>query len=266
MSVRKPNSEWGPFFDRLSRSRRRALLLDYDGTLAPFHVERDQAVPDPELRHVIEGIVACGRTRVVIISGRALRDLIPLLEMEPLPELWGCHGAERRLPTGEYVGPQLEPAAADALQQARRRASSTGLEQCCEIKPTSIALHWRGLDETNREHLREQARAAWEPLARDAPLALHEFDGGLELRAGDRHKGHAVARIVSELEDDTIVAYAGDDLTDEDAFQALSGHGLSILVRPEHRKTAADLWLKPPRQWLQFLQAWLAIDRQGGSR
>jgi trehalose-6-phosphatase len=52
------------------------------------------------------------------------------------------------------------------------------------------------------------------------------------------------------------VAYLGDDLTDEDAFRALKGKGLSVLVRKESRTTEADCWLKPPDELLDFLKKW----------
>ncbi|MFQ5806303.1 MAG: trehalose-phosphatase, partial [Phycisphaerae bacterium] len=241
MKTRKPDFEWGRFFKEVSGPRPRALLLDYDGTLAPFRIEREQAVPHPELHSALERIVRAGRTRVVVISGRALRDLIPLLGLEPLPELWGCHGWERRLPDGRYRGPELEPIASRALAQARQWARSAGLNGRCEAKPAGIAIHWRGMDAGSIERLRARVRAAWEPFARVPQLELHEFDGGLELRASGRNKEYAVASILRELEDDALVAYAGDDRSDEDAFRALSGRGLRILVRPEYRKTAADL-------------------------
>jgi trehalose 6-phosphate phosphatase len=263
MKRRKADFDWDRFFQEVARTRHRALLLDYDGTLAPFRVERDGAIPNPRLRVAVEGIVRTGRTRVVVISGRALSDLIPLLAVEPPPELWGCHGWERRLPDGEYHGPQLAPPVRDALEQADGRARSAGLDRRCERKPASIAVHWRGLDQQPAQKIREHAQAAWEGLTTQAGLELREFDGGLELRASGRDKAYAVACVLRELEDDAIVAYAGDDQTDEDAFDALSGRGLSILARPEYRETRADLWLQSPDEWARFLEAWLAVDTEG---
>jgi trehalose-phosphatase len=264
MKARKPSFEWGRFFTEISGSRPRALLLDYDGTLAPFQVARDRAVPYPRLGRALEKIVRAGRTRVVVISGRALRDLIPLLGLEPLPELWGCHGWERRLPDGQYRGPEFDPMVTHALEQALRWTHSAGLNGHCEEKPASVAVHWRGMDAGSIARLRARVHAAWEPLAREPQLELHEFDGGLELRASGRNKGYAVASILRELERNAIVVYAGDDRSDEDAFQALSGHGVSILVRPEYRETAADLWLRSPDEWARFLEAWVAADMAAG--
>jgi len=53
------------------------------------------------------------------------------------------------------------------------------------------------------------------------------------------------------------VAYLGDDNTDEAAFLALQGRGVSILVRPTWRETAAKYWLQPPDELLDFLGLWL---------
>jgi trehalose-phosphatase len=265
MKARRRSFDWGGFFGGFSGPRPRVLLLDYDGTLAPFRAERDRARPYAELHRPLEGILRAGRTRVVIISGRALGDLIPLLGLDPLPELWGCHGWERRLPGGEYQAPRLRPLVARALEQAHRWACSVDLDGRCEQKPAGVAVHWRGMDSASIGRLRTRVRTAWEPLVQRPLLELHEFDGGLELRAAGRDKGDAVAQILRGLGDDAIVAYAGDDRTDEDAFRALSERGLSILVRPEYRETAAELWLRPPREWARFLRAWMAADTEGGS-
>ena len=54
-----------------------------------------------------------------------------------------------------------------------------------------------------------------------------------------------------------VAAYLGDDLTDEDAFKAIKGKGIGVLVREEPRKTAADIWIKPPDELLSFLSNWL---------
>jgi trehalose 6-phosphate phosphatase len=263
MKTQALDFQWAQYFDQLAGPRPRALLLDYDGTLAPFRVERDQALVDPQLRDALEGICRTGRTRVVIISGRALRDLIPLLDLEPLPELWGCHGWERLLPDGQYQAPDLAPGVRTALEAAGRWTTSAGLDGRCERKPASLAVHWRGLDAVAIQQLRNRVSAAWAPLAGEAGMELHDFDGGLEMRAAGRTKGYAVAQILRELPTDAIVAYAGDDYTDEDAFRALVGRGLSIRVGSSYRVTAADVWLQAPDEWARFLNAWMAADTEG---
>ena len=48
------------FFHKLAGARARVLLLDYDGTLAPFRTERDRAVPYPGVRERVEALVGGG--------------------------------------------------------------------------------------------------------------------------------------------------------------------------------------------------------------
>lgn len=145
MELLRPQINLDVFFSRLSAAPMRALLLDYDGTLAPFAVERDQAVPYPGVRDCLQELIAAGRTRIVVISGRAIHDLAPLLLLDPLPELWGSHGWERRLPDGMYHPPALGPAARRGLAKAVEVAVDFGLDHALERKPASVALHWRGL-------------------------------------------------------------------------------------------------------------------------
>jgi trehalose-6-phosphatase len=96
----------------------------------------------------------------------------------------------------------------------------------------------------------------WAALCRTAPLTLLGFDGGLEVRVSGRTKADAVLAVLRECPLDTPAAFLGDDVTDEDAFVALHGRALAILVRPEQRPTAAEVWLRPPEELAAFLQRW----------
>lgn len=248
------------FFANVAATPQRALLLDYDGTLAPFRAERDQAAPYPGIRDLLHPLLAIGRTRVVIISGRAIAELSYLLGIAPLPELWGCHGWERRWPDGSYTAPQQSAAFRAGLEVAIWAAADRGLMQALEHKPAGLALHWRGLTPRAAQALRIEVAQAWEPIAARYGLQLHPFDGGLELRMPGRNKGTAVQTLLDEIGPRAALAYLGDDLTDEDAFTTIGSRGLRVLVRTERRPSAADLWLRPPEELLAFLERWLAVD------
>ena len=60
------------FLEALPAAPGRVLLLDYDGTLAPFRVERDRATPYEGVRETVRELAHSGRTRVVVISGYAI--------------------------------------------------------------------------------------------------------------------------------------------------------------------------------------------------
>ncbi|MCD6525558.1 MAG: hypothetical protein J7K75_01025 [Desulfuromonas sp.] len=109
------------FWRQLATAKKAILMLDYDGTLAPFRVEREQAVPYPGVRELLTAIQADTETRLVIISGRAIDDLLPLLAFNPPPEIWGCHGWERLDAFGQRLVAQLPVQAALGLQKAQLR-------------------------------------------------------------------------------------------------------------------------------------------------
>ncbi len=244
------------YFKRLEKARYRALLLDYDGTLAPFRVDREHAMPYPGVVEILQRILAAGHSRVVLITGRPTADLLPLLDLDPHPEIWGSHGWERLMPDGTYSLADLDRPADQTLTAAFRAMKAEGLADHCERKPAGLALHWRGLDPSSVEQFRAIAQERWAGPASRAGLVIREFDGGIEIRVPGRDKGIAVRVILSEMPQQVVTAYLGDDLTDEDAFKAIRGRGLGVLVRPERRPSAASLWLRPPEELIDFLVQW----------
>jgi trehalose-phosphatase len=247
------------FFASVSTAKTAALLLDYDGTLAPFHIDPALAIPYPGVVDALEDLAKSQRTRLVIVSGRWTRDVVPLLKLgEPL-EIWGVHGWERLRPDGSYEITQLPEAALTALVAADDWAEDlAGLGARAERKPASIAFHWRGLPEKQIASIRRELLRRWTSLGSPKQVTLRAFDGGLELGAAGRNKGDVVRTLARECGPDAVIAYLGDDYTDEDAFGALPAGAAGGLVRDELRPTAAHFWLHPPAELLMFLRRWNA--------
>lgn len=255
----KEPAELDAFFERLGRINLRVLLLDYDGTLAPFRVERNAAFPYPGIPALLDQIMETG-TRVTLISGRWIKDLTPLLKLKKQPEIWGSHGWERLYSDGRYVVAQPDASALKGLAQADTWSDEiTALGGCIEQKPACLAIHWRRLEPENVERIRSRVLENWIWVACQTGLKVHSFDGGIELRVPGRSKGYAVETILEETGPDAAVAFLGDDFTDEDAFRALKGKGLSVLVREQFRPTLADAWLRPPGELVEFLKSWIKV-------
>jgi trehalose-phosphatase len=245
------------FYKRRNHASEKALLIDYDGTLAPFHAEPYKAYPYPGVPEMLDRIMKAPDIRLVVITGRWIRDLMPLLQLKGRPEIWGSHGIERLKMDGSYEIVPMDEDALDGLVKADEWVQQMGLEQRSEEKPGCLAIHWRGLDEKEINQIRKLVDPKWSLIAASSGLRLKEFDGGIELRVPARDKGDAVRTILEELENDAVLAYLGDDLTDEDAFKAIKGKGLGVLVRKELRPTAGDVWIRPPEELLEFLSGWL---------
>ena len=69
MNVLERPITYAPFLEQLRSAPTRVLLLDYDGTLAPFCVDRTLAFPYPQVPPLIVRIMQTG-TRVVLVSRR----------------------------------------------------------------------------------------------------------------------------------------------------------------------------------------------------
>lgn len=247
------------FFRAVANAPSSLLLLDYDGTLAGFRIDRFQARPWAGVREILVAIQRQGRTRIAVLTGRPPQEIAPMLALEQPLEVWGLHGAERIYPDGRRELEEASPAIRATLDELRGRLRRHALGGLFEDKPNAAVMHWRGHSPRKARLIEQRTRELFEPLAQQEGLTLLEFEAGLELRAG-RDKGGAVRAIIQEAGHRAPVTYLGDDLTDEAAFQAVNqakGPHLSVLVRRQWRSTAADVWLRPPTELRTFLRRWL---------
>jgi trehalose-phosphatase len=210
----------------------------------------------------LQEILGVGNTRVVIISGRDVTETVPLLSIKPHPEVWGLHGLQRLKADGSVELCELDDSTVEALAAAEVWLRSQNLLDAAELKTGSIAVHWRGLPEAEAQAVRDRVLLGWRRIAKQFGSSLMDFDGGVEIRSPRVNKGTAVRTILSEMDAEVPAAYLGDDSTDEDAFGAMDGRGLSILTRPEWRPTAAQIWLRPPDELLELLSEWLRACRE----
>jgi trehalose-phosphatase len=198
---------------------------------------------------------------LIIVSGRPANELPALLGLHPHPEIWGTYGIEKIHADGRCEEVHVSHKALLTLAKAEARLENDGLSERIEVKLAAVAVHWRGLPASDALNIRTKAYRILKPLAVQPGLALSEFEEGLEIRLSSANKGDALRGLLSKLDPDVPVAYLGDDATDEDAFRVLNGRGLTVLVGPTRHFTAAQIWLKPPDELLQFLTDWIHACR-----
>jgi trehalose-phosphatase len=232
-------------------------MLDYDGTLAPFQADRFATTAYPGVDDRLATLSLLSGVRLVLITGRPARELHGLLPPETKMEIWGSHGREELKSDGSYRIFPLDPGQRANLERVAEEMATAGFAETLEMKPSSLAIHWRSFGPPAQKQIRSSIQAVFDRLAEPGRLHLLPFDGGLELRSTDRTKGTVVAQILGEEPAGLPAAYLGDDLTDEDAFAALGKAGFSILVRTRVRESCARFWLRPPEDLLQFLDSWI---------
>lgn len=247
------------FFRAVGESESRLLLLDYDGTLADFRINRFDARPWAGVRELLARIQADNRTRLRLVTGRPAGEINPMLKLDVPVEVWGLHGAERLLVDGTRELEEAPPGALEKLNELREQLARGSFGGLVEDKPNAVVMHWRGRTPRQAKLIEQKTRALFEPAAQVNGLSLLPFEAGIELRVG-RDKGGAVEAIIERSEPGSPVTYVGDDLTDESAFRAVNASQsphLSVLMRRMRRETAADVWLRPPEGLRWFLRRWL---------
>ncbi len=241
------------FFAQLKKASSSVLMVDFDGTISPFTIERERAFPYPGVVERLRKINTS--SRVIIISGRSVKHLVPLLDgLEMEMEVWGSHGLEKH--GADCLQEMDEKLAAGIHEGIESTKGCVDLEDL-EIKTMGVGVHWRRLGQAEKERVQHILMPSWEAIAEEFPLEIHIFRGGMELRPADSSKGKVVKRVIGEVDPETVIAYLGDDQTDEEAFAALGDRGFKVLIREQERKTLADVHLKPPEELFDFLDKWI---------
>jgi trehalose 6-phosphate phosphatase len=200
---------------------RAAILLDIDGTLAPIVEHASDA-------HVPEGtrqllIKVANRYRVVAcVSGRRASEARAMVSIGSISYL-GSHGIE--LLRAGWTESVLDQGVEDWVRRIREfgREADTGelrrRRVRMEDKGPIAAFHWRGAPD---EEAAREAVDAIATRAQEAGLKTHWGRKVLEVRPPVRiDKGAGIESFLADVEVDAAL-YVGDDVTDVDAFRALS--------------------------------------------
>lgn len=236
------------------------LMLDFDGTLAPIGKSPKEVVLGPEARKVLQEILKNSQVRLSIISGRSLADIKKRVGLEGVYYA-GCHGLEMEGPDFRYLHPGAKAARPGIRSIARdlrlRLSALPGI--AIEDKGLTIAVHFRQAGVSAAR----LAKKTVEQLARGHCKKIGIMPGRKVLEIMPRvpgGKGLAVRRLLRLFDHrKPFPVYVGDDLTDEEAFRAIKGRGLSILVENRERssETFADYRLSSIAHVREFLNIFI---------
>jgi trehalose-phosphatase len=248
-------------------ARRLVLFFDYDGTLTPIVRRPEDATLSDGMRTLLRELAK--HVTVGIVSGR---DLADVRQMVALDELYyaGSHGFDVRGPGGlrmQHEGARDRLPELDAAEQELRDRLETLDGVRIERKGFAVAVHYREADAGD---------VAVVESAVDHAIARHD---GLRKKGGKKifelqpdvpwDKGRAVRWLLEQVGltgPDILPVYVGDDETDEDAFDALSGDGVGIRVGPPDEPTGADYHLRDPDELEGLARELLARLESGGAR
>jgi trehalose 6-phosphate synthase/phosphatase len=243
----------------LAERPRIALCLDYDGTITPIVERPEEARLSSVARLALRAASRAPGIDVAVVSGRALDDVRDRVNL-PNVTYVGNHGFEIEGPTLHFRHEAADRVhvAMQAAGEALRRLEIPGAH--VELKGPTLAFHYRGVPEQDRDDAVQKARA----LLRRRRMRVVEGKLVLEGRpAVDWHKGHAVLwllgqRYGGDWPSHVRAVFIGDDTTDEDVFRSLRGIGRSICVGSfvPHANAQADYRLPDPDAVIELIR-WL---------
>lgn len=229
----------------LAATDRILVALDFDGTLAPEVDDPARARALPEAREAVLRLLVLPATRVALVSGRALESLEKVSQLPDEALLVGSHGIEIRLDPEEDAvrlnTDELEKVGRleDVLKGIARGIDNVWIED----KPAGFALHTRLA--TERHSRVAHVVALSEARAEVQGVTVRKGKNVLEFSVRSTTKGEAVQHL-RRYTGATAVLYAGDDVTDEDAFAVL-GPG-DVGIKSGEGTTAAAYRVRGPEQ------------------
>jgi trehalose 6-phosphate phosphatase len=228
-----------------------ALFLDIDGTLLDLAPTPDAVEVPPWMVGLLQRLVDRLEGAVAFVSGRTIAAIDKLFNPLVLPAV-GVHGGEIRDSTGRIVADtdlceELQ-SSEPVLREAIERMRGVVLEN----KHSAIALHYRSVPERGREVLKIAELVA-SGLGGEFGVLMGKCV--VEIRPRHLTKGAAIDRLMQQAPfRGRTPIFAGDDCTDEDAFEVVNRlGGISVHVGAS-ASTRAKFRLSSPdqlRRWLQ---------------
>ncbi len=210
-------------------SKRRLLLLDYDGTLVEFVADPSKAIPDREIADTLKKLSADAKNTVVIVSGRD-RETLDRWFHKINPGMIAEHGVWFKEKSGKWqMLKQLRNDWKDRIRPILELYVDRTPGARIEEKEFSLVWHHRMVDQRLGERRASDLKERLIDIV--TPLNLNVLEGSkvIEVKNIGVNKGVAVQKWLNEKDYDFIMA-VGDDWTDEDTFDAVPKTAYSIKV------------------------------------
>lgn len=235
-----------------------ALLLDYDGTLAPLTEELSVMPKDNEIN--IKKLAQNEKIFLCIFSGRELSEIKNHLKL-PNVTYAGNHGLEVEYPSGKKFKIEMPE---ELLEKHKKLVEELKEKVVCsgawvEDKKISVSYRYKGVNDKLKAKLVETAKG----IIQSHGFQLIETPYALEGKPRVNWDKGEGAKMILEKQFDADwatklkIIYAGDDTTDEDAMKVLSGIGKTFRVSElPTLKTYANFQIKTPEE-VGYLLQWL---------
>lgn len=238
--------------DAYGQAKKRLLLLDYDGVLAPIVALPEQAAPSEEVLLLLEKMTADSRNTCVIVSGRPHETLDEWLGN--LPVVFAAeHGLWRRESKGDWMfAVEVETKWKSTIRGVMQPYVDILPGAFIEEKHAGVGFHYRTATVNNAREIVKKLIDDLTPFVTDAGLKLLDGKKVVEVIPAGVDKG-AAAKFWLDAQKWDFVLAAGDDVTDEALFEILPSEACSIKVGSG--ATAARSVVASQPEFIRLLEA-----------
>lgn len=211
-------------------SKKRILFLDYDGTLAWFQKNPEDAKPDEQLYEILTRLTSNQNNTVVIISGRDKETLSKWFGPEWKIHFVAEHGVWFREPGGEWhMMEQINNDWRKSVEPLLEYYVDQTPRSFIEYKNFSLVWHYRNSDPDLGMQRAWELKDELRTLTSNLNLEIMDGDKVLEIKYSGINKGRAASHKLGDSKFDFILA-VGDDWTDEFTFEAMPEEAYTIKV------------------------------------
>lgn len=243
-------------------AKKKALFLDYDGTLRGFVNDPAKAVPEEAVLEVLGVLEKREDLDIYVVSGRDGAFLEKHMGHFGFT-LIGEHGYQYKRPGEDWhllnahADLAWMPTVREVLDLYALSTPGTHVEQ----KRSAIVWHYRAADPEFGQWKAKELIGHLKDAIANMPASIAHGKMIVEVSSQQLNKGMAVERF-TELIDYDAVLCIGDDLTDETMFRHRQTGALTIKVGPG--TTDAEYRVKGTKQVLAMLQSIAKLGETAG--
>jgi trehalose 6-phosphate synthase/phosphatase len=240
-------------YDAYRFTKKRLLLLDYDGTLVSFSPNPDQALPSAALMDLLKSLCEKEENNVFLISGRNSAWLE--LHFGKLPiNLVAEHGAAYKWKNGHWLTDmqthnEWKEQVHNIMEMYVRRCANSFVEE----KDFSMVWHYRNANVEQGKLRAFELASELNEYIHNRHLQVLMGNKIVEVRQSGINKGAFIKRIIEQEDYDFIFA-VGDDRTDEDMFKALMNNNSAFTVKVGPEASYAQYNLYTPQMVVSLLE------------
>ncbi len=237
----------------LRADRKRAIFMDYDGTLREFENYPQWASPTTEILNLLKKLQLKRNLDLYLISGRRPEDLeawFGHLKITLIAEQ-GFAVKERGRPEWTYPHPDTDLSWKPQIRHILEQYVTTTPGSSIEEKMSGFVWHYRRSEPEFGKWKAQQLVSVLSEMMTNTPVEVHHGNLTVQISSVHVNKGVAVQDCLRHKDYDVVLC-AGDDQTDENMFRLEDPRIISVKVGKN--KTIATYRLKDPEHFRRFLR------------